>query len=87
LVLDEVLFLDPGISNCNMKYVQVAVNPADERNIDPKPDLQDGEEIKTHLVPFNRNLYDSIKDLCSSNGFVLDARLASVALGMKLLPG
>ena len=84
-VIDEVMFLDPGVSNCNMKYVKIRIDPTDLRNVEPKPSFQDEEEIKTHLLPFDSNLYNSLLDLCKENNFVLDARLASVALGMKLL--
>lgn len=68
-----------------MKYVKVKINLSDPRNINPVPLLQDEEQIKTHLLPFNSSLYDSLVSLCQENGFVMDARLASIALGMKLL--
>lgn len=79
------MLLDPGISNCNMKYVKIKINPSDPRNINPVPLLQDEEQIKTHLLPFDSSLYDSLVSLCQESGFVMDARLASIALGMKLL--
>lgn len=84
-VIDELIFLDPGVSNCNMKYVKIKIDPLDDRNIEPKSCFQDEEMIITHLLPFNSDLYDCLVDLCEENSFVLDARLASVALGMKLL--
>ena len=84
-LIDELIFLDPGVSNCNMKYVKIKIDPNDPRNIDPKPNFQDEEMIRTHLLPFDANLYDSLLILCKRYDFVLDARLASVALGMKLL--
>lgn len=68
-----------------MKYVKIKINLSDPRNINPVPFLQDEEQIKTHLLPFNSSLYDSLVSLCQENGFVMDARLASIALGMKLL--
>lgn len=79
------MFLDPGVSNCNMKYVKIKIDPNDERNIYPIPDFQDEELIKTHLLPFDSSLYDRLINLANENNFVLDARLASVALGMKLM--
>lgn len=84
-LIDELMFLDPGVSNCNMKCVKIKIDPTDPRNIDPKPNFQDEEMIRTHLLPFDGNLYDSLVILCKRYDFVLDARLASVALGMKLL--
>ena len=84
-LIDNLMFLDPGVSNCNMKYVKIKIDPTDSRNIDPKPSFQDEEMIRTHLLPFDSNLYDALMNLCRENCFVLDARLASVALGMKLL--
>lgn len=83
-MIDQLLFLDPGVSNCNMKYVKIKINPSDPRNFNPTPQLQDEEQIKTHLLPFDSTLFDSLISLCNDQGFVLDARLASIALGMKL---
>lgn len=56
----------------------------DARNFNPKPIFQDEEDIVTHLLPFDSNLFDALIKLCDERKFVLDARLASVALGMKL---
>lgn len=84
-LIDELMFLDPGVSNCNMKYVKIRIDPLDNRNVELKPCFQDEELIVTHLLPFDSNLYDSLVDLCKGNNLVLDARLASVALGLKLL--
>lgn len=83
-LIDDLMFLDPGVSNCNIKYVKIRIDPTDNRNIDLKPSFQDEEMIITHLLPFDSNLYDRLVGLCKENNFVLDARLASVALGMKL---
>lgn len=67
-----------------MKYVKIKVDPSDPRNTNPTPQFQDEEQIKTHLLPFDPTLYDSLIGLCKEEGFVLDARIASIALGMKL---
>ena len=67
-----------------MKYVKIKIDPTDPRNLNPVPFLQDEEQIKTHLLPFDSSLYDSLVSLCKENGHVMDARLASIALGMKL---
>jgi ADP-ribose pyrophosphatase len=79
------MFLDPGISNCNMKFVKIKIDATDPRNLNPIPHFQDEEQIKTHLLPFNSELYDALIDLCKEHKFVLDARLGSLALGMKIL--
>lgn len=79
------MFLDPGTSNCNMKYVKIKIDPKDERNINPVPMFQDEEMIRTHLLPFDSTLYDRIVELAKDSEFVLDSRLASVALGIKLM--
>jgi hypothetical protein len=68
-----------------MKFVKIKINPNDSRNITPVPQLQDEEQIKTHLLPFDSNLYDDLVLLCEECAYVMDARLASLALGMKLL--
>ena len=79
------MFLDPGVSNCNMKFVKIRIDPKDSRNTNPQPQFQDEEDIKCHLLPFNAGLYDELGKLCRENNFVLDARLGSLALGMKLV--
>lgn len=79
------MFLDPGISNCNMKYVKIKADHTDPRNVNPVPNFQDEEQIKTYLLPFDSGLYDALVDLCKESNFVLDARLGSIALGMKIL--
>ena len=79
------MFSDSGVSNCNLKYVKISIDPTDVRNVSPEPRFQDEELIATHLLSFDESLYDNLVKLCSKNGFVMDARLASVALGMKLV--
>lgn len=66
-----------------MKYVKIKIDPKDPLNIMPAPLLQDEEQIKTHLLPFDSSFYDELVKLCEEHNFVLDARLASIALGMK----
>lgn len=78
------MFLDPGVTNGSMKYVRLSIDPNDPRNMTPCPNLQDEEDIRTHILPFDSNLYDSLVNLCSTENLVMDVRLASIALGMKL---
>lgn len=67
-----------------MKFVKIRFDPTDPRNINPIPEFQDEEQIKTHLLPFDSGLYDALVKLCKEMNLVLDARLGSIALGMKL---
>lgn len=84
-VFESLMFIDPNSSNCNMKYVKIKIDPTDPKNINPIPSFQDEEIIKTHLFPFDSNLYDSLLKVCKENKLVMDSRLASIAMGMKFI--
>jgi len=72
--------LDPGFTNTNMNVVFCDVDMNDERNQNPEPRLEPGEIIETFKVPL-ANLHDELKKL-EEQGYGLDARLASFALGI-----
>jgi hypothetical protein len=67
-----------------MRYVRLLVDPADPSNQNPQPALQDEEEIETVLLRLDGNLLEALNQLCLERDFVMDARLASVAVGLSL---
>jgi ADP-ribose pyrophosphatase len=75
-----VLRIDPGFTNTNMNVVFCDVDMDDERNKNPQRELEEGEFIETFKVPL-ANLHDELKKL-EEQGYALDARLASFALGI-----
>ncbi|ODQ54937.1 hypothetical protein SAICODRAFT_89015 [Saitoella complicata NRRL Y-17804] len=76
-----LIFNDPGFTNTNMKLVFVDIDMSDPRNKNPQPELEEGEIIETFTLPLD-NLYEELKRL-ESEGFGVDARLGSWALGLK----
>jgi ADP-ribose pyrophosphatase len=63
-----------------MNVVFCDVDMEDERNKKPKPELEEGEIIETFKVPL-ANLHEELEKL-EKEGYALDARLASFALGL-----
>jgi ADP-ribose pyrophosphatase len=63
-----------------MNIVFCDVDMDDEQNKNPKPELEEGEVIETFKVPL-ADLHDELKKL-EEQGYALDARLASFALGL-----
>jgi ADP-ribose pyrophosphatase len=79
-LIDARLTVDPGFTNTNMNVVFCDVDMDDERNKNPKSELEEGEIIETFKVPL-ANLHDELTKL-EGKGYALDARLASFALGL-----
>ena len=75
-----MVIVDPGFTNTNMNLVVCDVDMNDERNKNPEKELEDGEVIETFKVPLS-SLHDELKKL-EEQGYALDARLASFALGL-----
>jgi ADP-ribose pyrophosphatase len=75
-----MLNLDPGFTNTNMNLVFCDIDMNDERNKKPEPELEEGEIIETFKVPL-WDLHDELVKL-EQQGYALDARLASFALGL-----
>jgi ADP-ribose pyrophosphatase len=63
-----------------MKVVFCDVDMDDELNKNLKPELEEGEYIETFKLPL-ANLHDELTEL-EKQGYALDARLASFALGL-----
>lgn len=77
------VFSDPGLTNANMVLAYVDVDLADERNIDPEPQLEEGEFIETFTLPLNTLLSD-LELLMKKEGCSVDARLYHLAVGLQL---
>lgn len=77
----NALTVDPGFTNTNMNLVFCDVDMDLEENKDPVPELDDGEFIEIFKVSL-ANLHDELKKL-EGQGYALDARLASFALGLE----
>jgi ADP-ribose diphosphatase len=78
--LGSGLRVDPGFTNTNMNVVFCDVDMTDPRNKNPEPALEPGEIIETFKVPLAQ-LHDELAQL-EKQGYALDARLASFALGL-----
>ena len=75
-----MLTIDPGFTNTNMSLVFCDVDMNLEENKNPQPELDEGEIIETFKVPL-ANLHDELTKF-EKQGYALDARLASFALGL-----
>lgn len=75
---------DPGMTSANMKLVTVEINTDLEENAPTniKPELEDGEFIERHVVPI-KDLVKTLLDM-DKRGFMVDARLMHLALGMDI---
>ncbi|CUM66971.1 uncharacterized protein PRCAT00004658001 [Priceomyces carsonii] len=78
-----LMFNDPGLSNANMVVAFVDVDLKDHANIDPKPELEEGEFIETFSLPLD-NLLEELEDLLKKEGCVVDARLYHLAIGLDV---
>lgn len=77
------LFSDPGLTNANMALVTMDVDGTDPRNVDPQPQLEDGEFIEVFTLPLS-GLLGNLADVCSREGAVVDLRLYHLAEGLLL---
>ena len=79
-----VIYSDPGMSNANMRLVEVVVDMDDEKNKNPKQNLEDGEDITVHMVSTGPSFTQVLQELSSKEGHVVDARLWTIAFGKDL---
>ncbi|GEQ68588.1 hypothetical protein JCM33374_g2256 [Metschnikowia sp. JCM 33374] len=77
------LFSDPGLTNANMALVTVDIDMEDPRNVNPQPQLEDGEFIEVFTLPLE-TLYEGIVEVCEKEGSSVDARLFHLAEGLRL---
>jgi ADP-ribose pyrophosphatase len=77
-----IMWNDPGFCATNTRMLFVDVDMSDERNQNPKPELEDNEYIETFTLPLE-NLWDELMKL-DQQGFGIDARVATLAQGMEM---
>ena len=75
-----VVCSDPGMSNANMRVVEVSVDMDDTSNASPKQNLDEGEDIRVHMVDASR-FREQIEAMAAREGFAIDARLWGMAFG------
>lgn len=80
---DMELYSDPGLTNANMALAVVDVDMTKPENINPKPELEDGEFIECFNLPLTNLMNDLIK-VCEQEGCVIDARLYHYAAGIEM---
>lgn len=76
------MFNDPGFCNTNLKMVHVKVDLGDERNKNPKPQLEEGEFIECFSVPLTSFWYEIQK--LEAAGYAIDARVGTLAEGIEV---
>lgn len=77
------LFSDPGLTNANMALVTMEIDGDDERNVCPKPQLEESEFIEVVTLPL-KGLMERLAQVCSSEDVVLDSRVYHLATGLCL---
>lgn len=78
------LYSDPGLTNANMAMAFVEIDINDERNQNPKPQLEDGEFIETFTLPLD-NLLTGLLKVVQKENCVIDARLYHLAAGIEIV--
>lgn len=81
-----IVWSDPGMSNANLQYVAVTVDLDDPVNQAATQELEDGEQINLELAPWN-NLHEWLLKRRELEGWEIDARLMSFALGLDMKIG
>lgn len=82
LAVHPIVFSDPGMSNANMRMVELLVDLDAPANQDPQQELDDGEHIRVYTVPTG-NLLQTLKLMCKNHEYEVDARLWSLAFGLS----
>ena len=77
-------YFDPWKSTENSKLIFVEVDGEDERNRDPKQNLDDEEEIRVILVEFDRDLVKNLERIREENNYKMSSELYSFALGTAM---
>ncbi|RPB05193.1 hypothetical protein L873DRAFT_1798180 [Choiromyces venosus 120613-1] len=77
-----LMFNDPGMCNTNLHFVHVKIDLTDERNQNPKQQLEENEFIEVFTVPL-KDLYKECRKL-EKEGYGIDARVGSLAEGFEV---
>ena len=73
---------DSGLTNANLRMVQVSVDLSLPENQNPQPRLEEEEFIEVFTVPLA-----SLSETClklDREGYAIDARLGSLAMGIDM---
>nr|XP_022302166.1 ADP-sugar pyrophosphatase-like isoform X1 [Crassostrea virginica] len=73
---------DPGVGNTTVQLVSVEIDGDDEKNQNPEQKTDESEFIEVVRVPLN-DLIERLNEY-SSNGYSVDSRVYSYALGLQL---
>lgn len=76
------MFNDPGFCNTNTKMIFVEVDMNDERNQNPKPELEENEYIESFTIPLDE-LWNQLTKL-DADGYAIDARVGTLAQGLEM---
>lgn len=71
-----------GMCNTNLHFVHVKIDLADERNQNPKQQLEENEFIEVFTIPL-KDLYKECRRL-EKEGYGIDARVGSLAEGFEV---
>ncbi|KAI2634799.1 ADP-ribose pyrophosphatase [Hypomontagnella submonticulosa] len=77
-----ILFSSPASSSSCTFLIHLKVDPNREENMNPKPQLEDGEFIECFWVPLN-NLYAECRKL-EAQGFAIDGKVGVFAEGLEM---
>ncbi len=78
-----LIYNDPWKSNETTKLVTVEVDFSAEENVNPKPHLEDDEDIEVIVLDL-LNLSDELAHIEKTRGFQVDNRVHQLALGLDL---
>ena len=79
------VFFDPWKSTEKGKFVFAEVDGDDERNKNPKQNLDETEEIFVYLIDLDSNFLKNLEELSVKHGYDIDAQLYCIGLGLSLL--
>jgi len=77
-----LMFNDPGFCNTNLNFVHLTIDLEDERNKNPKPNLEENEFIESFTCPLE-DLWETCRRL-EKEGCAIDARVGTLAEGFRV---
>ncbi|EPX74319.1 ADP-ribose diphosphatase [Schizosaccharomyces octosporus yFS286] len=76
-----IMYNDPGLTNANLKIILVDIDMSNPQNQNPQQQLDQGEYITNFPIKLS-SLQDELFSL-EKQGFAVDVRLSTFALGMQ----
>lgn len=77
-------YYDPWKSTESGRYILVEVDGDEEVNKNPKPSLEEEEDILVYLVDLDRNFLKTVEEIGQKYGHNIDANLHCFGLGISL---